>query len=58
MKNMGIVHHIYHKERNTDSANSNYTILEKTVNSNLKIAENGINNFLTHDNNTTNDTNL
>jgi glycosyltransferase involved in cell wall biosynthesis len=45
MKNMGIVYHIYHKERNTDSANSNYNILEKAVNSKLKMTKNGINNF-------------
>ncbi|MFE3867955.1 glycosyltransferase family 2 protein [Flavobacterium sp. LS2P90] len=57
MKNMGIVYHIYHKERNTDSANSNYNVLEKTVNSNLKMAKNGINNFLNADNNNTENTN-
>jgi glycosyltransferase involved in cell wall biosynthesis len=58
MKNMGIVYHIYHKERNTDSANSNCNVLEKTVNSNLKMAKNGINNFLNPDNKNTENTNL
>lgn len=45
MKNMGIVYHIFHKERVNDSVNSNYEVLQNSVNSNLKITKNGINNF-------------
>ena len=49
MKNMGIVYHINHKERNPDPLNSNYNALKITVISNRKIAENGINIFLNSD---------
>lgn len=50
MKNMGIVYHIFHHERVKDSTNSNYKALQKTVNSNLKMATNGINNFFSSEN--------
>jgi glycosyltransferase involved in cell wall biosynthesis len=49
MKNMGIVYHINHKERNPESSNSNYNVLQKTINSKRQIAKNGINNYLNNE---------
>jgi glycosyltransferase involved in cell wall biosynthesis len=46
MKNMGIVYHIYHEERCRERSNSNFTILQETVRCKIKIAINGINNFM------------